>query len=219
MNNAFKDFLRSMDELDAATEGLTTVDGEQGEDATEQYTGDVALTEEDEALIVLEAILEESTPKEFSQIMEAAQEMAIYGLIPDAAVESVQQFAKDIADGKEPIAIESIIVDGDTVEAATEAQKKITVKDWKGASMNRVTKRTCIRLAARDGYPAYAKYIKHRKEMIKAREDIYSHYENKAKQIAKKTLQNAGRKASNMGGTSGAALTKKINSQIKKNQG
>lgn len=217
MSNSIRDFLRSMDELSIGTESIIASDSE-GTVAEESLNRE-ELTEADEAVIVLEAILEESTPKEFANILEAAQEMAIYGLIPDTAVESLQQFAKELTEGKTESlsALESTILSEG--EPATEAQKKIVVQDWKGANMTRIHKRTCIRMAARDKYAAYAKYIKCRKGMIEAREDIYKKYNTAAKAETKKIMQNAKRKSSNMGGATGAALTKKLNAQIAKHEG
>ena len=214
INNFLRNVVENPTRLSAAEESLK---GLKGAEVSEEGVINVALTEEDEAIVLMESILEESTPEEFSAIMESAgYDMALYGLLPsESAVESIQKVAKTFVEGNEmSFAIESIIESGE--EPATEASKKMVVKDWKSANMNRISKRMAIRMAARDKYPAYAKYIKHRALMIEAREDIYKKYGKEAVAYTKKALKGGKQKAANMGGTAGKNLEKKIEKQLKK---
>ena len=213
INNFLRNVVEDPTSLSAAEESLK---GLKGTEAAEEGIVNVELTEEDEAIVLMESILEESTPEEFSAIMESAgYDMALYGILPsEASVESIQKVANGMVKGNElSFAIESII---DSGEPATEASKKMVVKDWKSANMNRISKRMAIRMAARDKSPAYAKYIKHRAAMIDAREEIYRKYGKDAVTYTKKVLKGGKQKASNMGGSAGKALEKKIDKQLKK---
>lgn len=99
------------------------------------------------------------------------------------------------------------------VEEAMEATKKIIVKVTTQEVLNRVQKRTCIRLAAKDQSQFYKKYKFHRTKMIEYRLAIYQRYGSRAKPIAKKAIQNARNKAKAAGNVDIAA---KMDRQIKK---
>ena len=140
-----------------------------------------------ESEIVLTAIRNEcASDEEFSAIMESA--------------------------GTE-MALYDVISDADL---ATEAAKRIVIKDWKAANFNRIAKRTAIRMAMLNNDAMYSKYRKYRDLLIETREKIYKKYGAKAKIEAKKIIMNARNKAANMNSNAGKDITKKIDAQIAK---
>jgi len=140
-----------------------------------------------ESEIVLSAIRNEcATDEEFSEVLESA--------------------------GTE-LALYDVISDADM---ATEAAKRIVIKDWKVANFNRIAKRTAIRMAMINNDAMYSKYRKYRDLLIETREKIYVKYGAKAKIEAKKIIKNARNKAANMNSKAGKDITSKIDAQIAK---
>ena len=126
---------------------------------------------------------------------------------------SDEEFASILESAGTEMALYDVISD---VEIATEAAKKIVVKDWKSAQFNRVAKRTAIRMAMVNGDALYTKYKKYRDLLIETREQIYKKYGAKAKVEAKKIMKNARNKAANMNSAAGKDITSKIDAQIAK---
>lgn len=127
--------------------------------------------------------------------------------------ESDEQFSALLESAGTELALYDVISDADM---ATEAAKKIVVKDWKQASLNRIAKRTAIRMAMVNGDPMYTKYKKYRDLLIETREKIYTKYGSKALKEAKKIIMNARNKAANMNSKAGKDITSKIDAQIAK---
>lgn len=99
------------------------------------------------------------------------------------------------------------------VEEAMEATKRVVVRVTTAEVLDRVQKRTCIRLAAKDGSQLYNKYKFHRTKMIEYRLAMYQRYSAKAKPIAKKAIQNSRNKARAAGNVD---IASKMDKQIKK---
>ena len=127
--------------------------------------------------------------------------------------ESDEQFAAILEAAGTEMALYDIISDADM---ATEAAKKIVVKDWKTANYNRICKRTAIRMAMINNDALYTKYKKYRDLLIETREKIYAKYGNKARVEARKIIMNARNKAANMNSAAGKDITSKIDAQIAK---
>ena len=127
--------------------------------------------------------------------------------------ESDEQFSTLLEAAGTEMALYDVISDADM---ATEAAKKIVVKDWKAANFDRIAKRTAIRMAMVNSDPLYTKYKKYRDLLIEAREKIYQKYGAKAKKEAKKIIMNARNKASNMNSNAGKDIASKIDAQIAK---
>ena len=102
----------------------------------------------------------------------------------------------------------------DDADVATEAAKRIVVKDWKTANFNRIVKRTSIRMAMVAGDSLYSKYKMYRDKLIDTRDKIYIKYGNKAKVETKKILANARNKAAAMDSKSGRNITEKMDRAI-----
>ena len=122
-----------------------------------------------------------------------------------------EEFASLMESAGTEMALYDVIADANI---ATEAAKKIVVKDWKAAQFNRVAKRTAIRMSMVNNDPLYAKYKKYRDLLIESRDKIYVKYLNKARQEAKKILKNNRNKAANMNSNAGRDITSKIDAQI-----
>ena len=127
--------------------------------------------------------------------------------------DSDEQFSALLESAGTEMALYDVISDADM---ATEAAKKIVVKDWKVANFNRIAKRTAIRMAMVNGDAMYTKYKKYRDLLIETREKIYQKYGSKAKVEAKKIIMNARNKAANMNSKAGKDITSKIDAQIAK---
>lgn len=125
--------------------------------------------------------------------------------------ESDEEFASILESAGTEMALYDVISDADM---ATEAAKKIVVKDWKAANYNRIVKRTAIRMAMLANDPLYAKYKKHRDLLLETRDKIYVKYSAKARQEAKKIIKNARNKSANMNSAAGKDITSKIDAQI-----
>lgn len=145
-------------------------------------------------------------------------------LMGDAAIESEitlaairnqcasdEEFAQIIQDSAVEMALYGIIEDA---EAALEATKKIVIKDYKTANINRLTARCAIRLAQKANSAEYKKYAKYRALYLEARKAIYKKYGAKAKVEAKKIMANSRRKSSNITSSSGKSITEKIDREI-----
>lgn len=104
----------------------------------------------------------------------------------------------------------------DDPSIATEAAKKVVIKDYKSAKFNMLVSRAAIRIAMVNNSPLYAKYRKGRDMMIDAREAIYKKYHSQAVQEARRILKNSKNKASNMSSSGGKDIMKKIDRQISK---
>lgn len=180
----------------------------EGQDVTESFNTS-SLTEEDEAVIFLEALREECTDDEYVDLLKnCAYEMAVVGLIPNPEVcthvlESM--FTPEDLNGSEYLGI-----------AEEGVRKKIVIDDWRHANFNRIQKRTALRMAHRDGFSAAAKYDKYRKLMIQERNKIYDRYLNKARSVTKQIIRNSKNKASNISTPGGTSITKKMDQQINK---
>lgn len=127
--------------------------------------------------------------------------------------ENDEQFSALLEAAGTEMALYDIISDADM---ATEAAKKIVVKDWKVANLNRIAKRTAIRMAMVNNDPLYTKYKKYRDLLIECREKIYQKYGSKALKEAKKIIMNARNKASNMNSAAGKDIAAKMDAQIAK---
>lgn len=103
----------------------------------------------------------------------------------------------------------------DNPEAAVEATKNI-VRLNKQANLDRETTLCAIRLARKANDAGYKLYRKGRDMMLKGREQIMTKFGNKAKMEAKKNINNAKRKAANMGTKQGADIAKRMDQQMKK---
>lgn len=102
----------------------------------------------------------------------------------------------------------------DNADVATEAAKRLVIKDWKTANFNRIAKRTAIRMSMVNGDALYTKYKMYRDKLIETRDKIYQKYGNKAKVEAKKILANARNKAGAMNSTAGKSINEKIDRAI-----
>ena len=127
--------------------------------------------------------------------------------------DSDEEFSELLESAGTEMALYDVISDADI---ATEAAKRIVVKDWKSANFNRIAKRTAIRLAMINNDPLYTKYKKYRDLLIETREKIYQKYSSRAKKEAKRIIMNARNKASNMNSNAGKDITHKIDAQIQK---
>ncbi len=127
--------------------------------------------------------------------------------------ESDEEFSALLESAGTEMALYDVISDADI---ATEAAKKIVVKDWKAVNFDRIAKRTAIRMAMVNNDPLYTKYKKYRDLLIETREKIYVKYGNKAKVEAKKIIKNARNKAANMNSAAGKDITAKMDVQIAK---
>ena len=83
--------------------------------------------------------------------------------------DSDEEFSELLESAGTEMALYDVISDADI---ATEAAKRIVVKDWKAANFNRIAKRTAIRLAMINNDPLYRKYKKYRDLLIETREKI-----------------------------------------------
>lgn len=189
-----------------AMEYLNTILGD--EDDMDSFNSD-DLTEEDEAVVFLEALRYECSDDEFSDLLRThAYEMAMVGLVPDADV--CTQILESMFDAD----IEHL--DDDNNDAVTESVKKVVINDWKGANFSRIEKRTAIRMAKRDNFAPWHKYDKYRRLMIEERKKIYAKYLNKAKVATKQIIKNSKHKASSIGTPGGKSITQKMDQQIKR---
>lgn len=127
--------------------------------------------------------------------------------------ESDEEFAVLMESAATELALYDVISDA---EIATEATKKIVIKDWKAVNFDRIAKRTAIRLAMVAHDNLYTKYRFHRDKLIDVRNQIYKKYGNKARKEAKRIIMNARNKAANMNSKSGKDITSKIDKQIAK---
>ena len=126
---------------------------------------------------------------------------------------SDEEFATLLESAGTEMALYDVICDADV---ATEASKKVVVKDWKSAQFNRIAKRTAIRMAMVNNDPLYTKYKKYRDLLLETREKIYVKYGSKAKVEAKKIIKNSRNKAANMNSAAGRDIVAKMDAQIAK---
>jgi len=169
-------------------------------DGSMESFADVPLTSEDDAMIFLEALYAGTSEEEFVDILrESAFDLDAAGLVPAQVCEAI--VAK---------------IDEEGAEVATEAIKKVVIKDWKSARFHKVEKKTAINLAKRNGDPHYKKYKKFRELMKRERAAIYKKWGNKSKTEAKRIIRNAKRKASTISTPHGKSITAKMDEQIKK---
>ena len=154
-----------------------------------------------------------STVEDATVIGNAAIESEIILTAIRNECENDEQFAALLESAGTEMALYDVISDADM---ATEAAKKVVVKDWKAANFERISKRTAIRMAMVNGDPLYTKYKKYRDLLIETREKIYQKYGSKAQKEAKKIIMNARNKASNMNSNAGKDITSKIDAQIAK---
>lgn len=126
---------------------------------------------------------------------------------------SDEEFAQILESAGTEMALYDIISDA---EIATEASKKIVVKDFKKANFNRIAKRTAIRMAMVNNDPLYTKYRKYRDLLLETRDKIYTKYQSKATQEARKIIANSRNKATNMSAANGSQITDKMDRQIAK---
>ena len=127
--------------------------------------------------------------------------------------ENDEQFAALLESAGTEMALYDVISDADM---ATEAAKKIVVKDWKAVNFDRIAKRTAIRMAMVNNDPLYTKYKKYRDLLLETREKIYVKYGSKAKVEAKKIIKNSRNKAANMNSAAGRDIVAKMDAQIAK---
>ncbi len=126
---------------------------------------------------------------------------------------SDEEFSNLLDSAATEMALYGVISDADM---ATEAAKRVVIKDWKTANFNRIAKRTAIRLAMVNNDALYIKYKKYRDLLIDTREKIYVKYSAKARKEAKRIIMNARNKAANMNSNAGKDITHKIDAQIEK---
>lgn len=126
--------------------------------------------------------------------------------------ESDKEFCELVTENAMQMGLYGII---DDPEAAIEATKKIIIQDYKNVKLNRLAGRAAIRMAKKANSPDYQKYKKHRDLMLMFRSKIFKKYGAKGKVEAKKILQNAMRKSTNIGGKGGKSITEKIDNAIK----
>lgn len=146
-------------------------------------------------LLCMEELL---TPEEFSEIViEGATQLELYNIITDASI--VQE----------------------TYSVANEASynKKVVIKQTKDSVMDKIQKRTCIRIEQEKNSPLWIKYHKGRTMMIEAREEMYKKNMAKAQSLTRQSMQNSARKASAMSNKSGATITERMDRQIAKMNG
>jgi hypothetical protein len=187
-------------------EFLKFLNDESDESVTESFDVN-PLTEEDKAVIFLEALYEECTDEEFQDLLvNHAYEMAMAGLVPDA---NICQEVLESLYGEDP--------ESDVPQIATEAmKKKIIINNYKAANFNKIQKRTAIRLAGANKDPHYNKYVKYRKLMIQERIAIYKKYLTKSKAETKKIIKASKNKASTINSHSGKSIEHKMDAAIKK---
>jgi hypothetical protein len=123
---------------------------------------------------------------------------------------SDEEFAKLMEDYATEMALYGVIENADI---ATEAAKRIVIKDYKTANFNKIARRTAIRMAMVNNDVLYEKYKKYRELLISTRDKIYKKYASKARVETKKIIANARKKAVNMP-TAGKSITEKIDKQI-----
>ena len=128
---------------------------------------------------------------------------------------SDEEFATILESAGTEMALYDVISDADM---ATEAVKRIVIKDWKHANFERISKRTAIRMAMLNNDSLYTKYKKYRDLLLETRAKIYTKYGNKARIEARKIIKNARNKAANMNSNVGKDITSKIDAQIAKSE-
>ena len=168
-------------------------------DSSMESFADVPLTDEDDAMIFLEALYESCSEEEFIAIMkESAYDLDAAGLVPAEVCEAL---------------VEKYNNDG---SIATEAVKKVIIKDWKSAKFNKIERKTAINMAKRNNDPNYKKYKFHRDKMKSFRAKIYQKYGAKAKTETRRIIKNSKRKASTISTPQGKSITTKMDEQIKR---
>jgi hypothetical protein len=168
-------------------------------DGSTESFADIPLTDEDDAMIFLEALYESCSEEEFIDIMkESAYDLDAAGLVPAEVCEAiVNKFNEEGS-------------------IATEAVKKIVIKDWKSAKFNKIERKTAINMAKRNNDPNYKKYKFHRDKMKAFRSKIYQKYGSKAKSETRRIIRNSKRKASTISTPQGKSITTKMDEQIKR---
>ena len=121
--------------------------------------------------------------------------------------DSEEEFAAILEAAATELALYDVLCDADY---ATEASKKVIIKDYKGAKLNQVATRTAIRLAQNNNDPLYKKYVKYRTLFLDARAQIYKKYGNKAKSEARRIVRNASKKSSPLTSNAGKSVANKL---------
>lgn len=121
--------------------------------------------------------------------------------------DSEEEFAAILEAAATELALYDVVCDADY---ATEASRKVIIKDYKGAKLNQVATRTAIRLAQNNNDPLYKKYVKYRTLFLDARAQIYKKYGNKAKSEARRIVRNASKKSSPLTSNAGKSVANKL---------
>lgn len=104
-----------------------------------------------------------------------------------------------------------------SADEAFEAVKRIKIENFKQVNLDRETRRECIRLAKVNNDPNYPKYAKHRKLMKEFRNKIFTRWESKARNNARKSIANSKKKAASISSSKKAAqTTAKLDNTLKK---
>lgn len=172
---------------------------------SEALESDVNILEEDdspsmklETEIFLMCMEELLTPEEFSDIVvEGATQLQLYNIISDA----------------------SIVDESYSIANEANYNKKVVIKQTKDSVMDKIEKRTCIRIEQEKNSSLWQQYHKGRTMMIDAREKMYAKNMSKARTLTKQAMQNSARKASAMSNKAGATITERMDKQIAKMNG
>ena len=160
-----------------------------------------------------ENLMSIADPNEVTLIGIPAYESEITLAAIESECDSIDEFANILEACGTEMALYDVIADADI---ATEAVKKIQIKDWKGANFDRVKARTAIRLAMVNNDPLYTKYKMYRDKMLEVREKIYTKYASKANKETKIIIKNSRNKAANMSSATSRSVTDKMDRAIAK---
>lgn len=151
-----------------------------------------------ETEIFLMSMEELLTPEEFSEIViEGATQLELYGIITDA----------------------TIVEESYSIANEASYNKKVVIKQTKDSVMDKIQKRTCIRIEQEQNSSLWLQYHKGRTMMIDAREKMYKKNMSKARSLTMQSMQNSARKASAMSNKSGATIIERMDKQIAKMNG
>ena len=141
--------------------------------------------------------------------LSPADEAAIF-LAALEDVCTVEEFNELVMESATELALFGLIENPDIV---TEA-KKIVYKQTKEMNMNREEGKAALRIAKSLDTPEWKQYKKHREAMLEAKEKIYAKHGSKAKQEAKRVINNSKRKASAMNSVTGKTIVDKMDKKI-----
>ena len=143
--------------------------------------------------------------------LDAADESAIFlSALRDTCTE--EEFNSLVMENTTELELYGLI---DNADIVTEGFKIVKHKITKQENLNREQAKAAFRLAKKANSAEWKAYTKHREKMIEARNKIFTKYASKAKSEARKVIQNAKNKASNMSSVTGKTISEKMDKKIK----